>query len=69
MHASLTDYIKSWPLYALPHHAISRVIYKLTRIESSHVPKAIIKFSKTFGVDLQQAVNPDPTSYKTFNEF
>ena len=69
MRASLTDYIKSWPLYALPHHAISRLIYKLTRIESVHVPKAIVKFSKVFKVDLQQAVNPDPASYKTFNEF
>ncbi len=69
MHASLTDYIKSWPLYALPHHSISRLIYKLTRIESAYVPKAIVKFSKVFGVDLQQAVNPDPASYKTFNEF
>ena len=69
MRASLTDYIKSWPLYALPHHAISRLIYKLTRIESAYVPKAIVKFSKAFNVDLQQAVNPDPSSYKTFNEF
>jgi len=69
MRASLIDYIKSWPLYALPHHAISRLIYKLTRIESAYVPKAIIKFSKVFEVDLQQAVNPDPTSYKTFNAF
>jgi phosphatidylserine decarboxylase len=69
MRASLIDYVKSWPLYALPHHAISRLIYKLTRIESSYVPKAIIKFSNVFGVDLQQAINPDPKSYKTFNEF
>ena len=69
MRASLTDYIKSWPLYALPHHAISRLIYKLTRIESAYVPKAIVKFSKVFNVDLQQAINPDPASYKTFNAF
>lgn len=69
MRASLTDYIKSWPLYALPHHAISRIIYKLTRVEFAYVPKVIVKFSKAFGVDLQQAINPDPKSYKTFNEF
>ena len=69
MRASLTDYIKSWPLYALPHHAISRLIYKLTRTKSAYVPKAIMKFSKAFNVDLQQAINPDPNSYKTFNEF
>ena len=69
MHASLSDYLKSWPLYALPHHAISRFIFKLTRIESAYVPRAITKFSSVFGVDLNQAVNPDPHSYKTFNEF
>jgi phosphatidylserine decarboxylase len=69
MRASLTDYIKSWSLYALPHHAISRLIYKLTRMESAYVPKAIEKFSKVFKVDLKQAINPDPASYKTFNEF
>ena len=69
MLASLTDYIKSWSLYPLPHHLISRLIYKLTRIESSYVPQAIVKFSKVFSVELQQAVNPDPASYKTFNEF
>ena len=69
MRASLTDYLKSWPLYALPHHAISRLIFKLTRVESSFVPRAITKFSQVFGVDLSQAVNPDPSSYKTFNEF
>ncbi len=69
MLASLTDYIKSWPLYLLPHHLISRLIYKLTRIESSYVPQIIVKFSEIFSVELQQAVNPDPASYKTFNEF
>ena len=69
MRASLIDYLKSWPLYALPHHAISRIVFKLTRVESSFVPTAITKFSKAFGVDLSQAINPDPSSYKTFNEF
>ncbi len=69
MSASLTDYLKSGSLYFLPHHAVSRVVFKLTRIESPLVPKAITIFSKAFGVDLEQAINPDPTSYKTFNEF
>ncbi len=69
MSASLTDYLKSGSLYFLPHHAVSRVAFKLTRIESPLVPRAITIFSKAFGVDLEQAINPDPTSYKTFNEF
>lgn len=69
MSASLTDYLKSGSLYFLPHHAVSRVVFKLTRIKSRFVPKAITLFSKAFDVDLAEALNPDPTSYVTFNEF
>ena len=69
MNATLFDYLKSGSLYALPHHAISRVVYKLTRIESSMVTPAIKIFSRAFGVDLDQAKNPDPASYASFNEF
>lgn len=69
MSASLTDYLKSSSLYFLPHHAISRVTFKLTRIESRFVPKAITLFSNAFGVNLNEALNPDPASYTTFNKF
>lgn len=69
MNPSLLDYLKSGSLYALPHHAISRVVYKLTRIESSLVTPAIKTFSKAFGVNLLEAQNPDPASYKNFNTF
>jgi len=69
MNASLTDYLKSGALYALPHHLISRSVFKLTRIKSPLVPKAIQMFSNAFNVDLDEAVNPDPKSYITFNEF
>ncbi len=69
MSASITDYLKSGSLYFLPHHAVSRVIFKLTRIESPIVPRAITLFSNAFGVNLDEALNPDPTSYKTFNDF
>lgn len=69
MSASFLDYLKSGSLYFLPHHAVSRVIFKLTRVQSPLVPKAITTFSNAFGVNLKEAVNPDPKSYKTFNEF
>ena len=69
MSASLTDYIKSGSLYFLPHHAVSRVVFKLTRIESRFVPKAITLFSNAFDLNLEEALNPDPTSYATFNKF
>lgn len=69
MNPTLLDYIKSGSLYALPHHAISRVVYKLTRIESSLVTPSIKAFSKSFGVNLDEAKNPDPSSYASFNAF
>ncbi|MEE9325761.1 MAG: archaetidylserine decarboxylase [Cocleimonas sp.] len=69
MSASIIDYIKSGSLYFLPHHVVSRVIYKLTRIESRFVPKTIQIFSNAFKVNLDEAVNPDPKSYKSFNQF
>jgi len=69
MSASFIDYLKSGSLYFLPHHAVSRVIFKLTRIKSPFVPKAIQLFTNAFGVNLDEAINPDPKSYSTFNEF
>lgn len=69
MNASILDYIKSGSLYALPHHAISRVVYKLTRIESPKVLPVIKWFTKAFGVDLSEAKQSDPASFASFNEF
>ncbi|GAA0398029.1 archaetidylserine decarboxylase [Cocleimonas flava] len=69
MNASLLDYLKSGALYALPHHFISRIVFKLTRVKSPLVPKAITLFSKAFDVNLDEAKNSDPASYSTFNEF
>ncbi len=69
MSASLIDYLKSGSLYFLPHHAVSRIVFKLTRLKSPFVPKAIKIFCKAFNVDIEEAVNPDPNSYDTFNKF
>ena len=53
----------------LPHHLISRGVFRLTRIRSPLVPAAIRWFSKAFKVDLTEAIDPEPASYTTFNEF
>ena len=67
---SFSDKLKSWPLYVLPHHFISRLVYRLTRVQCPKVvPAAITHFSRIFKVNLQEAVNPDPSSYATFNAF
>lgn len=66
----LPDILKAWPLYILPHHLISRLVFRLTRIQCpTLVPPAIRLFSKVFKVNLGEAVNPDPASYPTFNAF
>lgn len=67
---NLLDALKSWPLYLLPHHFISRQVFRLTRITCpTVVPHAIRLFSKIFKVNLTEAVNSDPASYPTFNAF
>lgn len=67
--ASLSDIIKTYSLYVLPHHALTRVVYWLTRQQSSLTPRVIRWFARKYSVDMQDAVNPDLESYSTFNEF
>jgi len=67
--ASISDKIKSWPLYVLPHHLVSRVVLKLTRIESRFVPGAVRIFVKLFNIDTTEAVQSDLSQYRKFNEF
>lgn len=66
----LLDYLKSWPLYVLPHHAISRLVFRLTRVRCPKVvPTAIRLFSKQFKVNLAEAEYSNPEDYQTFNAF
>ncbi len=66
----ILDYIKVWPLYCLPKHALSRLIFRLTRIE--HVPwKNILirTFVSFYKVDMNQAIWASPDDYSSFNSF
>lgn len=65
----ISDYLKAWPLYVLPQHAISRLVYRLTRLEANWTQAAIRQFIKRFKVDMSEAEQPDPSAYKTFNAF
>ncbi len=55
--------------YIIPHHAISRVVYHLTRIQGPLVQPMIAWFVANFRVDMSEAVEPDISRYKTFNQF
>jgi len=67
--AGIKDYLKSFPFYFLPHHFMSRIVYRLTRMESSKLPFVIEQFRKKFKVNLSEALIQDVTQFKTFNEF
>jgi phosphatidylserine decarboxylase len=68
--ATRGDYLKSLPLYALPHHAISRLTYKLTRIETPWFKNLLIRwFAERYQVDWSEAKSQHPEDYSHFNDF
>lgn len=60
-----------WTLvqYLLPHHLISRLVFRATRWRTPFTTGVIRWFVRRFGVDLSEAVEPDPAAYATFNQF
>lgn len=67
--ASLRDYLKTYALYPLPQHLLTRAVYWLTRQESRLTPLAIRRFASAFDVNMNDAVEPDLSTYATFNAF
>jgi len=68
--ANLVDYLKAWPTYLLPHHALSRVMHAITRSEIHWWKTAFTRwFVQRFKVDMSLALEPDLKSYPSFNAF
>jgi len=68
--ASWLDYLKSWLLYPLPQHAISRLTYRLTRIQTAWFKDAFIRrFAQHYQVNWSEARYQRPEDYRHFNEF
>jgi phosphatidylserine decarboxylase len=56
--------------YVLPKHALSRVIYALARSETRWVRNTFLRiFLRGYTLNMAEAVQPDPFSYRSFNEF
>lgn len=66
---SVSDWLKSVPMYVLPHHLVSRCIYWATRQQSRWVPAIINWFVRTYKVDLTEAQHSEVDYYPTFNAF
>jgi phosphatidylserine decarboxylase len=63
------DLLKSLPLYVLPHHAISRVVHALARLETRLKAPVVRWFIRRYGVDMSEAAEPRPEAYGSFNAF
>lgn len=66
-HANWRDLAKSLPLYLLPHHAISRVVYRLSRWKTPLKDPLARWFVRQYGLNMSEAVEPDPAAYDSFN--
>ena len=68
--ATLADYLKFWPLYLLPHHAISRLTFRVTRIRTPWFKNLLIRwFARHYQVDWSEAQHGGPEDYPSFNAF
>lgn len=56
--------------YPLPHHLISRLVGCLAECRIPWLKNLLIEqFIRIYGVDMQQALEPDPRAYDCFNAF
>lgn len=54
--------------YILPHHFLSRIVYALMRCENQWVKNTLIRIiSRIAGIDVNEALSPDPADYPSFN--
>lgn len=58
------------PQYILPHHALSRLMSKLTHSENKTWKNLFIKqIIRYYGVNMDEALTPDINAYDSFNTF
>ncbi|WP_228125128.1 archaetidylserine decarboxylase [Candidatus Methylospira mobilis] len=56
--------------YLLPHHLLSRGMHALARCQNTALKNALIsRVVKLYGVNVGEALEPDPLAYPSFNAF
>ncbi|MDR5861305.1 phosphatidylserine decarboxylase [Halomonas eurihalina] len=56
--------------YPLPHHALSRLVGRLADCRVPWIKDLAIRaFIRRFGVDMNEARQPNPSAYASFNDF
>ena len=66
----LREALFSLPQYLLPQHGLSRLMHHVSRCENEAFKNAFIKsFVRLYGVDMNEALEPNPAAYPHFNAF
>lgn len=65
----LSDRLRCALLACLPHHAVSRITYRLARLRSRAYLPVARWFAQHYGVDMSEAETPDITAFEHFNAF
>ena len=66
----MSDRLAVLSQYFLPKQALSTIAGKLAESEAGGLTTRVIRwFVQRYGVDLSEAVDADPISYRSFNEF
>ncbi|WP_262965022.1 archaetidylserine decarboxylase [Methylobacter psychrophilus] len=67
---TIKEALTTLPQYILPHHALSRMMSKLTHCENKVWKNLFIKqIIRHYGVNMSEAVEQDINAFKSFNHF
>ncbi len=68
--AGPADLLRAGLQVPLPQHLLSRLVFHLTRSRSRWLSALLIRtVVRLYRVDLDEALEPDPAAYPTFNDF
>ena len=66
----LRDYLFVGLQYLLPHHLLSALMFRVTRSRLAWFKDLLIRqVIRLYRVEMDEAANPDPAAYSSFNEF
>lgn len=64
------DRLKTAPQYLIPQHLLSRLMFRLTRLELGSATQFMIRqFVRSYAVDMSLAQHPELSHYRSFNQF
>jgi phosphatidylserine decarboxylase len=67
--ASLWERAKGWLFHAFPHHLVSRITFRLARLNTKLKDPLVRFYIRTFSVNMREALESDPRAYASFNTF